>query len=98
METQPTRLHASQPHPVDRMAEIKAEIGRLEAEYAELRGLVVSGDVSLNGHHWVASVIEQTKRNIPIRQAERVLSPAVLATLMRETRSIAVYLKKLAKP
>ena len=92
-------LVVPKPHPADRMAVIKAEVAKLETEYAELRDQIISGDVSPIGTEWVATVMEMEARHIDVASAERTLAPAVFDALVRVSPMVRVTLHRLrSKP
>ncbi len=83
------------PHPVDRMAAIKAQIGELEREYAELRELVVSGEVEPEGERWIADVQVRERRSIRVGVAERILSADLFSALVQiNTQTFVALVRK----
>jgi hypothetical protein len=84
-------------HPVDRMADIKAEIAILEEEYAALRRGVVDGSIGLVGAEWTARVDEHVIRHITIRDAERCLPPETFERLAQMRQQMHVTLSKIHK-
>ena len=90
--------HRPNVHPVDRMGEIKAQLTQLETEFAELREKVLTGECASIGNEWTATITNATNRRIGLKQAEKVLSPAVFNSLVETTAQTRVTLRRLVKP
>jgi hypothetical protein len=83
-------------HPVDRLAEIRAEIAVLKEEEADLRARIINGEVvPLRGEEWVAVVRARDRRVITVADAERVLPPEQFKRIVRHERIVAVILHEL---
>jgi hypothetical protein len=90
--------HDSNRHPADRMAELKAAIAKLEAEYAALRDLIVTGGATQVGTEWVAVITASSARHINVAAAERALPPEVFSSLVHTTHQVRLTLRSLRPP
>ena len=90
----PNSRSVNTPRPVDRMAEIKAEIATLEAEFAELREILIADPTLRTGDLWEANVSEFSRRHITVKDAQKLLSSALFDSLVKTTSSVGVWLKR----
>jgi hypothetical protein len=86
------------PHPVDRMAEIKALIAALDLEYARLRDQVLTGKVSTIGALWEARVTAVTRRTIAVADAQRLLPLDLFEALVKPIEQTNVTLRRRRPP
>jgi hypothetical protein len=69
--------HANR-HSVDRLAELRQQTASLQAEEAELRAMVLAGEVSAEGEEFRAQVSMHIHRGIDAHKARELLPPKVL--------------------
>jgi|SRR4051812_34935698 hypothetical protein len=81
-------------HPVDRMADIKAQIDELSREYDALRGKIVSGETSPVGDEWEAKVSAVSRRSILVADAERLLPAEMFDAVVKQRPQINVTLRR----
>jgi hypothetical protein len=86
------------PHPVDRMAEIKAQIAALDREYERLRAQVIAGEVSAVGVLWEAVVFSLTRRTITVADAQRLLPLDLFEQLVKPIQQTNVKLHRRRPP
>lgn len=65
-------------HPVDRLADLRQHMASLQAEEAQLRAMVLAGEVGREGDEFRAEVSMHTRRGIDARKARELLSSEVL--------------------
>jgi len=62
-------------HPIDRLADLRSEIKRLEAEEAELRKEILNGEHGLIGDQWIASVKVSDRESLDTALVRKHLGP-----------------------
>jgi hypothetical protein len=71
-------------HAADRLADVRAELRRLEAEEDELRAeLMVAPDADRQGEEWAASVSAYAQQRIDLEAAVAALGEETLRPFMR---------------
>ena len=66
-------------HPADRLADIRAELKRLESEEAGLRSYLLKHPHDRIGSEYVATVGEQCRRRIDLKRLADEIGASVLA-------------------
>jgi hypothetical protein len=89
--------HANR-HSVDRLAELRQQAAGLQAEEAELRAMVLAGEVSPEGEEFRAKVSMHTRRGIDARKARELLPPEVLRLAEQVSSFRVVRLRRKCVP
>jgi hypothetical protein len=89
--------HANR-HSVDRLAELRQQTAGLQAEEAELRAMVLAGEVSPEGEEFRAKVSMHTRRGIDARKARELLPPEVLRLAEQVSSFRVVRLRRKCVP
>lgn len=84
-------------HPIDRMADLKAEITAREDEFEQLRQQVIAGEVGATGAEWCARVVTRSMRRVSVADAERELPADLFEAVVRREQQIVVMLYRVAE-
>lgn len=87
-------------HPVDELADLRAEIGRLEGRADYLRRMILAGDTTLTGDEHVATVRETCRSGYDTKAMIAELGEDALRPFRTETRihQLLIRKKPRAKP
>jgi hypothetical protein len=86
---------ATNTHPVDELADIRAKIKLLEEREAELRAVLLAGECSLVGGTHVAWIAEQEQTRLDTVAARKALGEEVLApfTVVQRVRQVRLSVR-----
>jgi len=79
-------------HPIDRLADVRAEIKRLDAVEAELRKSIIVGDFGLTGDQYIAEVRETTRETIDSALVRKHLGPDGIKPFLKKSTTQTVRL------
>lgn len=77
-------------HPIDELADVRAELKRLKAREAELRDVILAGGCELVGDQFEASVRETKSERIDVEALRREMGTKALAPYMRESTTCTI--------
>jgi hypothetical protein len=83
-------------HPVDELAEVRAEIGRLEAREEELRRALLAGNVDHHGVEWEAVVQDHAREHLDAKAAIEHFGKTALQPFLRRAEFQVVKLRSRA--
>jgi hypothetical protein len=81
-------------HPADRLADVRSEIKRLEAEEAELRIYLLAHPNDREGDDYVVSIASQSRKKVDLKRLADEIGASLLQRFTSYTSFLAVRLRE----
>jgi hypothetical protein len=82
-------------HPVDELADVRAQMHELEKRERELRKMILSGECDTVGDEYEAAVVMQRRSRLDTREIKRQLGLEALERFMMSAEVAIVKLERL---